>query len=113
MAGELDLQDLPITGMAREALEAFASNAVNHPEVEGVILYGSALWKPEPADLDFVIMLAKSEYTHFYGVHSAIGVRCEVEYISPPLLHEYLDKPHWRAGDWELDIGAKYAHGLF
>ena len=112
MSTQLNFDNLPITGQSRQALERFAANAVAHPEVEGVILYGSSLWKNEPADLDFVIMLAKEDYVHFYGVHTEQGVRCEVEYVTAPALEDYLKYPHWRVGDWELDVGAKYVHGL-
>jgi hypothetical protein len=105
------LDNLPVAGQARTALEQFASQAAAHPEVEALLLYGSALRKPDPADLDVVIVLAKPEYTRFYAVHHAAGVRCEVEYVTAPALEQYLTHPHWRVGDWELDLGAKYVHG--
>jgi hypothetical protein len=105
------LDNLPVAGQARGALEQFVSQAAAHPEVEALLLYGSALRKPDPADLDFVIVLAKPEYTRFYAVHHAAGVRCEVEYVTAPALEQYLTHPHWRVGDWELDLGAKYVHG--
>lgn len=111
MPVDLSLGDLTISGQPRQALQAFATQAINHPEVEGVLLYGSALWKSQPADLDFVIMLAKTEYVHFYGVHSTLGMRCEVEYITAPVLEDYVKYPHWRVADWELDVGAKYVQG--
>ncbi len=96
---------------ARIALEEFSQNAIAHPEVAGLLLYGSALWKTEPGDLDFVIVLAKTEYVHFYGVHSAGGLRCEVEYVTAPVLEEYFTHPHWRADNWVLDTGTKYVNG--
>lgn len=102
---------LPIMGHARTALIEFATQAANHPEVEGILLYGSSLWKTDPADLDFVILLAKNEYVHFYGVNYALGMRCEVEYVTQPVLEDCVKYPHWRATDWELEIGAKYVHG--
>ncbi len=95
----------------RRALEAFSRAAIAHTEVAGLILYGSALWKADPADLDFVVLLDKTDYTHFYGVHAALGLRCEVEYVTPPVLDEYLQYPHWRVANWELDVGAKFVHG--
>ena len=105
------VEALPIRGHARTALIAFATQAVNHREVEGILLYGSSLWKTDPADLDFVILLAKSEYVHFYGVNHALGLRCEIDYITSLVLEDYVKYPHWRATDWELEIGAKYVHG--
>jgi len=93
------------------ALEEFSQSAMAHPEVAGLLLYGSALWNTAPGDLDFVIVLAKPEYVHFYGVHSARGLRCEVEYVTAPLLEEYFEHPHWRADNWELDAGTKYVNG--
>ncbi len=105
------VEALPIQGHARTALIAFAIQAANHPEVEGILLYGSSLWKTNPADLDFVILLAKNEYVHFYGVNHALGMRCEIEYITQPVLEDYVKYPYWRATDWELEIGAKYVHG--
>lgn len=95
----------------RQALEGFSEAAQNHPEVVGVLLYGSALWKNRPHDLDFVIVLDKADYVHFYGVHQAKGVSCEVEYVTAPVLEEYFTHPHWRAANWELDTGAKYVNG--
>lgn len=103
--------DLDLHNEVRRALNGFATAAASHPEVAGVILYGSALSKPDPADLDFVIVLDKAEYTHFYGVHTAGAMRCEVEYVTPPLFEEYFRRPHWRVSNWELDVGAKYVHG--
>jgi hypothetical protein len=95
----------------RQALEEFSRTAQDHPEVAGVVLYGSALWKIRPDDLDFVMLLDKAEYVHFYGVHSARGVRCEVEYVTAPVLEEYFTHPHWRTDNWELDTGVKYVNG--
>lgn len=109
---ELDFSDLPVTRKALAALKSFATQAVAHPEVNGVLLYGSALWKAEPGDFDFVIMLAKADYIHFYGVHQAAAMRCEVEYVTALALEDYLKYPHWRVDNWELDVGAKYAHGF-
>lgn len=108
---DYNFSDLPIAGASLAALQGFARQATTHPEVSGVLLYGSALWKPAPADLDFVIVLAKAEYSHFYGVHQAANLRCEVEYVTAPVLEDYLKYPHWRVSDWELDVGAKYIHG--
>ena len=95
----------------QQALEEFSRAAQDHPEVAGVVLYGSALWKNRPDDLDFVIVLDKADYVHFYGVHAARGVRCEVEYVTAPVLEEYFTHPHWRADNWELDAGVKYVNG--
>ncbi len=101
-----------MSGEARLALEAFINQAIGHPAVEAILLYGSSLWKSDPADFDFVMLLDKpGEYLHFYAVHPAYSRRAEVEYLTPDGLDEFLTHPHWHVHNWEIDLGAKFVHG--